>query len=1094
MNSQLLDYYSTTTSKARRPKKKRKVVKSFAPILLGQLNTRLGKPQIEDVKILLDSGSSSSLATYKLAKKLRLKPGTVTTWNTAAGDFTTSEHCEATFKLTELNPTGTIQCDLHVAPSLGAYDMIIGRDVLTELGIDLKFSNRTIQWGESIAPMKDSSLSKEELQKSFYIRDPDGIDDSLDQMNIASNMKQILAAKYDKANLKEVVEDTTTLNAEEKAKLLEILTKHESMFDGTLGRWKGLSYDIELKEGAKPYHGRPYSVPKAYEQQLKDEVERLCKVGVLKKVNRSEWAAPTFVIPKKDQTIRFISDFRELNKRIKRKPYPIPKIQDLLLKLEGFSYATALDLNMGYYHIELSPKSKTLCTIVLPWGKYEYQKLPMGLCNSPDIFQEKMSELFMDLEYVRAYIDDLLVLTNGDWDDHLEKLDEVLTRLERAGLKVNARKSFFGRHELEYLGYWITRTGVQPMPKKVDAILDIAPPKTKRELRSFIGMVNYYRDMWIRRSELLAPLSALCSKNAKWQWTDVEQTAFEKIKRVISKETLLAYPDFNDTFEIHTDASDYQLGAVISQKGRPIAFYSRKLQDAQTRYTTTERELLAIVETLKEFKNILLGQKIKVYTDHKNLTYKNFNVDRVIRWRMVLEEYNPELIYIPGKKNIVADALSRLDKNEPPKFTDKKHELLLMAHHLATSSATPKQRTNVEYAEAFGTEDDEVTEYPLSYKIIQREQQKDKEFLREIEKSSGNYIVKSFHGGGKHRQLICLNGKIVIPPSLQKRVIEHYHALLCHPGESRMELTIKQHFTWKNIREDIRSFCKTCHICQTTKRHKKKYGHLPPKVAESEPWETLCVDLIGPYKIPRNNKPDLCLWCVTMIDPATGWFEMKQIETKRADIVANVVEQTWFTRYPWPTQVILDRGTEFMAEFATMIKEDYGIRRKPITTRNPQANSILERVHQTIGNMIRTFRAQEAELDEDDPWSGILSATMFAIRSTVHTTNMATPTQLVFGRDSMLNVIHEANWRYIKERKQKFININNKKENAKRIPHDYTVGDTVMIKQQSNIKYGTDAYSGPHTVVEVRNNGTLRIKTGVLTDTYNIRNVQPYYK
>ena len=304
MNSQLLDYYSTTTSKARRPKKKRKVVKSFAPILLGQLNTRLGKPQIEDVKILLDSGSSSSLATYKLAKKLRLKPGTVTTWNTAAGDFTTSEHCEATFKLTELNPTGTIQCDLHVAPSLGAYDMIIGRDVLTELGIDLKFSNRTIQWGESIAPMKDSSLSKEELQKSFYIRDPDGIDDSLDQMNIASNMKQILAAKYDKANLKEVVEDTTTLNAEEKAKLLEILTKHESMFDGTLGRWKGLSYDIELKEGAKPYHGRPYSVPKAYEQQLKDEVERLCKVGVLKKVNCSEWAAPTFVIPKKDQTIR----------------------------------------------------------------------------------------------------------------------------------------------------------------------------------------------------------------------------------------------------------------------------------------------------------------------------------------------------------------------------------------------------------------------------------------------------------------------------------------------------------------------------------------------------------------------------------------------------------------------------------------------------------------------------------------------------------------------------------------------------------------------------------------------------------------------
>ena len=230
-------------------------------------------------------------------------------------------------------------------------------------------------------------------------------------------------------------------------------------------------------------------------------------IGVLKKVNRSEWAAPTFIIPKKDGSVRFISDFRELNKRIKRKPFPIPKIQDLLLKLEGFQYATSLDLNMGYYHIELSPDSKRLCTIVLPWGKYEYQKLPMGLSNSPDIFQEKMSTLFGDLEYVRTYIDDLLITTMSNWDDHLRHLEIVFHRLEKAGLKINAKKSFFGREKLEYLGYWITRNGIQPVSKKVEAIKNIAPPKTKRELRRFIGIVNYYRDMWIRRSDILAPLS-----------------------------------------------------------------------------------------------------------------------------------------------------------------------------------------------------------------------------------------------------------------------------------------------------------------------------------------------------------------------------------------------------------------------------------------------------------------------------------------------------------------------------------------------------------------------------------------------------------
>jgi Reverse transcriptase (RNA-dependent DNA polymerase) len=193
-------------------------------------------------------------------------------------------------------------------------------------------------------------------------------------------------------------------------------------------------------------------------------------------------------------------------------------MQDMLLKLEGFKYATSLDLNMGYYHIELSPESKQLCcTVMLPWGKYEYQRLPMGLCNSPDIFfQEKMSILMHDLEYVRAYIDDLLVITGQSYSDHLEKLGEVLSQLQNAGLKVNAKKSYFAKPELEYLGYWVTQNGISPTSTKVNAIANIAVPTTKKELRAFIGMVNYYRDMWIRRSHVLAPLAALTSKTSKY--------------------------------------------------------------------------------------------------------------------------------------------------------------------------------------------------------------------------------------------------------------------------------------------------------------------------------------------------------------------------------------------------------------------------------------------------------------------------------------------------------------------------------------------------------------------------------------------------
>ena len=205
----------------------------------------------------------------------------------------------------------------------------------------------------------------------------------------------------------------------------------------------------------------------------------------------------------------------------------------------------------------------------------------MGLCNSPDIFQEKMGTLMHDLEYVRAYIDDLLILTSGSLSDHLTKLDEVFRRIRQAGLKINANKSFFARGELEYLGCWITREGIQPVTKKIDAIHNIAPPSNKKELRRFIGLVNYYRDMWVRRSHVLAPLASLTSKKTKWKWGPDEQKAFTLMKKVISKETLLAYPDFNEEFVIHRDASDTQLGAVISQKGKPIAFYSRKLKPEQ---------------------------------------------------------------------------------------------------------------------------------------------------------------------------------------------------------------------------------------------------------------------------------------------------------------------------------------------------------------------------------------------------------------------------------------------------------------------------------------------------------------------------------
>jgi len=347
-----------------------------------------------------------------------------------------------------------------------------------------------------------------------------------------------------------------------------------------------------------------------------------------------------------------------------RKPCPIPNIQDMLLNLEGFQWATGLDLNVGHCHVRLDPASMQPCAVVLPFGKHDHQAIPMGLCNGPDIFQEKMSEPMDGLAFVRTCIDDLLCLTKGTFRDHLEKTELVLQRLQKARLKVNVTKSFFARSQLEHLGHWIARAGIKPVCDKVKVVVKIAEPKTQKELRSFIGVANCHRDMWVRRSHVLAPLSALTSKTTKWKQEPQHQKAFAMAKRIIAKKTLLAYPDFNKPFQIYTDASHCQVGAAVSQEGKPIAFHSRKLNPVQTRHTTAERELLSTVETLKEHRNMLLGQQIEVFTDHKNPVCKHFNTERVVCWRLLLEEFGPKLTHVKGVDNIAAHALSRLEMAE----------------------------------------------------------------------------------------------------------------------------------------------------------------------------------------------------------------------------------------------------------------------------------------------------------------------------------------------------------------------------------------------------------------------------------------------
>ena len=296
--------------------------------------------------------------------------------------------------------------------------------------------------------------------------------------------------------------------------------------------------------------------------------------------------------------------------------------------------------------------------------------------------------------------------------------------------------------------------------------------------------------MWIRRSHVLAPLSALTTEKVKWKWEEKHSKAFATAKKIICRETMVAYPDFSKPFVIHTDASHYQLGGVISQEGKPIAFYSRKLNPAQTRYTTTERELLSIVETLKEYRNILLGHEIEVFTDHKNLVYKNFNTERVMRWRLLIEEFGPKLTYIKGESNIVADALSRM--------------------RLTEADFSP---------EAFAGDIDDgdfPTAYPLSYKRIAHEQTRDDKLQAAIKAraTAKFYAKQKYKHSDRSYELITRDNKIVLPSNLQTLATEWYHTHLLHPGEKRLEMTMHQHFTFIGLRPMVRRVCTGCNTCK----------------------------------------------------------------------------------------------------------------------------------------------------------------------------------------------------------------------------------------------------------------------------------------
>lgn len=371
--------------------------------------------------------------------------------------------------------------------------------MLRELKLDICYSDGTMKMEGRVVLMK-----KRGETPTFFIDNEEDEDDSY-----AAEIKD---AKYEKVKIDDVIEQQKHLSVVQRQQLRWALWGNDQLFDGKLKKYTGKKIHLELKNDAHPIHCKPFPVPQTQVEVFKKECERLCREDVLEPVGATEHAAyPTFIIPKKDGTVRWVSDFRKLNQNLRRRVYPLPRIQDVLHRRPGYKYFTKIDLSMCYYTFELDNASKELCVIVTPFGKFRYKRLPMGVSQAPDLCQEIMESIFRDMSDVEVFLDDIGIFTNC-FVSHMRVIKEVLRRLQLNGFAVNPLKCEWAVQETDWLGYWLTPSGLKPWSKKIQAIQQIQPPTNIKQLRSFIGAVNYYRDMWPRRAHLLSDLTSLTGK------------------------------------------------------------------------------------------------------------------------------------------------------------------------------------------------------------------------------------------------------------------------------------------------------------------------------------------------------------------------------------------------------------------------------------------------------------------------------------------------------------------------------------------------------------------------------------------------------
>ena len=462
----------------------------------------------------------------------------------------------------------------------------------------------------------------------------------------------------------------SSLTTEQKSSLTAVLNKHSDVFSSganDIGRTNLIYHTIDIGDSGPVRQGMR-RIPHEQIGVLKTEVDKLRGLGMVE-ASSSPFASPTILVKKKDGNWRLCIDYRKLNSVTKKDAHPLPRIEDIFDTLAGSKFFTTLDLAMGYHQVEMHPNDKEKTAFSTPFGLFQYRVMPFGLATAPATFMRLMTIVFSGLLYSTclAYLDDIIIF-GRTFTEHLERLDLALRRLENANLKLKPSKCSFGQRSVTFLGHIISDKGISTDPEKLKRIQTWPQPRNQGDMRTFLGYASYYRKFIKGFAQIVAPLNRLLQKEEAYKWSADCDTAFEAIKQAFSDTVTLSHPNFKKTFIVDTDASDYGIGGVLSQKNeqgreQPVAYYSRTLSKPERKYAVTRKEMLAVVESLKHFRFYVLGRHFIVRSDHSALQWlRNFKepAGQVARWLERLAEYDFEIVHRAGKNHANADGLSRI--------------------------------------------------------------------------------------------------------------------------------------------------------------------------------------------------------------------------------------------------------------------------------------------------------------------------------------------------------------------------------------------------------------------------------------------------